>query len=67
MEFILFFSPRKKEVKETPTHIAAHFQAHTSLHSAQRLVKELQSSHHSTNTMIHSLHYLKKKNKKNLD
>jgi hypothetical protein len=41
-EFILFFSPPTKRKKETPTHIAAHFQAPTSQRPNQRLVKELQ-------------------------
>jgi hypothetical protein len=64
--FVFFFPPAKK-VKETPTHVAAYFQAHTSLRSAQRLVKELHSTtHHSTATIIHSLIY-EKKIKKILD
>jgi len=47
MEFILFFfSPRKKR-KETPPHIAAHFQAPTSQRPNQRLVKELQFCLHT--------------------
>jgi len=54
--YFVFFSPPKKK-KGTPTHIAAHFQAHTSLRSAQRLVKELQYPNHTTATTIHSLHY----------
>jgi len=38
--FVFFFPPQKKE--ETPTHIAAHFQAPTSHRTNRRLVKELQ-------------------------
>jgi len=57
--FVFFFPPAKKE--ETPTHIAAHFQAHTSLRSAQRLAKELQYPNHTTTTTIHSLCYVKKR------
>jgi len=32
---------------ETPTHIAAHLQAHTSRRSNQRLAKELQFCRHT--------------------
>jgi len=56
--FVFFFLPAKKS--QTPTHIAAHFQAPTSLRSAQRLVKELQTSRHTTATIIHLLIYAKR-------
>jgi len=42
MEFNLFFFSPAIRRRETPTHIAAHFQAPTSQRPNQRLVKELQ-------------------------
>jgi hypothetical protein len=42
-----FFLPPSKKKKETPTHIAAHLQAHANQCSDQRLAKELQIFHGS--------------------
>jgi hypothetical protein len=46
------FSPRSKKKKETPTHIAAHLQAHTSRRSNQRLAKELQFCLHTSAKLL---------------
>jgi len=49
-EFILFFSSlaqKRKKKMETPTHIAAHLQTHTSRRSNQRFAKELQFCRHT--------------------
>jgi hypothetical protein len=56
-EFILFFPLAQKEKRKkkmvTPTHIAAHLQAHTNLHSTQRLAKELQFYKRFSKFIIH--------------
>ncbi len=50
--FCFFSSPRKKE-EGSPTHIAAHLQAHTSQRSNQRLAKELQFCRHTRANLLH--------------